>query len=86
MSGDGFVHIHEEVSQPRPAFENRWDAGRALAAFIAPPPDPDALVLGLPRGGIPVGVSLADAFACPLDTLIVCKLPIPTHPEWDSAR
>ena len=43
-------------------FRNRQDAGRLLAADLAVYADrPDVLVLALPRGGVPVGVEVAEA-------------------------
>ncbi len=75
------VHIEREVQGPHPAFADRREGGEALARFVAPEPDADAVVLGLPRGGIPVGAALARARGCALDTLVVRKLPIPASPE-----
>jgi putative phosphoribosyl transferase len=64
----------------RPFFENRVDAGNHLARSYSGPRD-RALVLGIPRGGIPVGYSLARAIGGHLDTIVVRKLPIPHNPE-----
>lgn len=75
------IHLGKEVVRGRPVFHDRRDAGKALARFVAPDPDPDAVVLGLPRGGVPVGVELAGALQCPLDVVVVRKLPIPSSPE-----
>jgi putative phosphoribosyl transferase len=60
---------------------DRADAGRALAGWIDPLPDPDAVVFALPRGGIPVGRPLADLLGCELRPALVRKLPIPSNPE-----
>ncbi len=42
----------------------------------------DAIVLALPRGGVPVGFEVAMALALPLDVLLVHKLGLPGHPEY----
>ena len=57
-------NVRERVSWPYPAFENRFDAGRRLVEWIGPIRDTEALVFGLPRGGIPVGRPLAEAVEC----------------------
>lgn len=44
--------------------------------------DPDAVVLALPRGGVPVGAALAQALGLPLEPLIVRKLGVPHWPEY----
>ncbi len=75
------LHIRTTVTWPRAAYADRLDAGRTLAEWIAPALDPRALVLALPRGGIPVGRPLADALGCEMRPVLVRKLPIPTSPE-----
>lgn len=63
-------------------YEDRTDAGRALAAELKQEPDTaDALVLGLPRGGVPVAAEVAHALDAPLDIVVVRKLGFPGHPE-----
>jgi len=64
------------------AFADRRDAGRALGARLAAESPPgDVLVLGLPRGGVPVAREVADALGAPLDVLVVRKLGVPGHEE-----
>jgi putative phosphoribosyl transferase len=75
------LHIGRHVAGPMVLFEDRGDAGDALARWIHPHPDPDAVVFALPRGGIPVGRPLADALGCELLPALVRKLPIPSDPE-----
>lgn len=64
-------------------FVDRRDAGRTLARLLADHRDrPDVVVLGLPRGGVPVAFEVARALQAPLDVLIVRKLGIPGHEEY----
>jgi putative phosphoribosyl transferase len=64
-------------------FRNRIDAGRQLAAALAKYANrPDVIVLGLPRGGIPVAAEVARALHVPLDVFVVRKLGVPGHEEY----
>ena len=65
-------------------FADRTDAGRRLARRLAADPRlsaEDVVVLGLPRGGVPVAAEVARALGAPLDVLIVRKLGHPYQPE-----
>ncbi len=63
-------------------FQDRRDAGRQLAAKLASyAGDPSVLVLGLPRGGVPVAYEVARALHAPLDVFVVRKLGVPGHRE-----
>ena len=62
-------------------FDNRADAGRKLAAAIGPRTD-NPVVLGLPRGGVPVAYELARRLQAPLDILLVRKVGAPGYPEF----
>jgi putative phosphoribosyl transferase len=63
-------------------FLDRRDAGRQLAAqFSAYADDPGVLVLGLPRGGVPVAYEVALALHAPLEVFVVRKLGVPGHRE-----
>jgi putative phosphoribosyl transferase len=65
-----------------PPFENRSDAGRRLVpALSAYAEDPEAVALGLPRGGVPVAAEVAQALGVPLDLYVVRKLGVPGHGE-----
>ena len=59
-------------------YRDRADAGRRLAQALAARPSDQAdappLVLGLPRGGVPVAYEVARALEAPLDVLVVRKL------------
>lgn len=63
-------------------FEDRIDAGRQLAWALRKYADrPDVVVLGLPRGGVPVAYEVARALHAPLDIMVVRKLGVPGHEE-----
>ncbi|MBH8565976.1 phosphoribosyltransferase [Nostoc sp. CENA67] len=63
-------------------FRNRTEAGKLLAARLAEYANrPDVLVLGLPRGGVPVAFEVAKALNAPLDVCLVRKLGVPGHKE-----
>lgn len=63
-------------------FYDRAAAGRALGALLASYRGrEDVLVLGLPRGGVPVAAEVADTLQAPLDAMIVRKLGAPGQPE-----
>jgi putative phosphoribosyl transferase len=63
-------------------FRNREDAGRQLAARLdAYQNRPDVVVLGLPRGGVPVAYEVAHHLAAPLDVFVVRKLGLPGQSE-----
>ena len=70
-------------------FQDRTEAGLYLAPMVfsrlAHPSSPrgveSALVLGLPRGGVPVAAVVAEALGVPLDVLVVRKIGVPWQPE-----
>src|SRR6201987_4825726 len=63
-------------------FANRREAGKELAKQLrAYANRPDVLVLGLPRGGVPVGFEVARALGAPLDVCLVRKLGVPGYEE-----
>lgn len=64
-------------------FQDRTEAGRVLADRLAAyAGQPDAMVLALPRGGVPVAFEIAEALKLPLDIVLVRKLGLPGHEEF----
>ena len=64
-------------------FRDRHDAGRHLAEIVAHADRSglETVVLGLPRGGVPVAFEVANRLGVPLDALVVRKLGVPFQPE-----
>lgn len=63
-------------------FRNRREAGQVLASLLAGySVRSDVVVLGLPRGGVPVAYEIAMALHVPLDVMVVRKLGVPGHEE-----
>ena len=62
-------------------FADRADAGRQLAARLGHLRGEPVVVLGLPRGGVPVALEVARALGAPLDVIVVRKLGVPFQPE-----
>jgi putative phosphoribosyl transferase len=65
----------------RGIFADRADAGQQLAALLVHLEGERAVVLGLPRGGVPVAREVAVALGAPLDVIVVRKLGVPAQPE-----
>ena len=62
-------------------FRDRRDAGRQLAEKLTHLRDDRPVVVGLPRGGVPVAFEVARALDAPLDVIVVRKLGVPFQPE-----
>jgi putative phosphoribosyl transferase len=63
-------------------FSDRRDAGRRLAERLLDLRAQSPIVLGLPRGGVPVAAEVAHALGAPLDVLVVRKIGAPWQPEF----
>lgn len=63
-------------------FKNRVDAGEQLAKLISDEYQINTVVLALPRGGIPLAVSIANKISAPLDIILSKKIGHPLHPEF----
>ena len=62
-------------------FEDRRAAGRALVPELRRCDLDNPIILGLPRGGVPLAYEIAVALRAPLDTIVVRKLGVPSQPE-----
>ena len=71
------VYVPEEVR-----FRDRHDAGRRLAALLGDLREEHPLVVGIPRGGVPVAAEVASALGAPLDVAVVRKIGAPRNPEF----
>jgi predicted phosphoribosyltransferase len=63
-------------------FSDRTEAGRLLARALHAAMTPDALVLGIPRGGVIVAAEVARLLALDLDIVVVRKIGAPNDPEY----
>jgi len=63
-------------------FADRRDAGRRLAALLADLRYENPVVVGIPRGGMPVAAEVARALEAPLDLVVVRKVGAPENPEY----
>src|SRR5690606_15096319 len=64
-----------------PMFQDREEAGRALARRLAGIDPQSSVVLALPRGGVPVARAVCDATGAPLDLILVRKVGVPGQKE-----
>ncbi len=64
-------------------FRNRQEAGQRLAAHLGKYANrQDAIVLGVPRGGVPIAFEVARALNLPLNVFVLRKLGVPGHEEF----
>src|ERR1700756_2643325 len=68
------------VTRAQP-FRDRTEAGLLLGERLRGRSAPETVLLGLPRGGVPVAFEVARALGAPLDVLVVRKLGVPFQPE-----
>ncbi len=66
----------------RLGFRDRHDAGRRLAATLEHSRGQHPIVVGIPRGGVPVAAEVARALGAPLDVVVVRKIGAPRNPEY----
>jgi putative phosphoribosyl transferase len=87
LAGDWFTrHLKppeaaDPATQESVVYMNREAAGRMLARRLTSYANTDVVVLGIPRGGVPVAKEVADALGAPLDVIVVRKLGAPGEPE-----
>lgn len=77
----GFREDAEDEEEVVLVFTDRAEAGWLLAVRLAHLRDQRPVVLGLPRGGMPVAYQVARALDAPLEVLVVRKLGVPSQPE-----
>jgi putative phosphoribosyl transferase len=70
-------HLHEEMR----IFQNRTDAGKILAEMLSTFIDSNALILGIPAGGVPVASVIADHLGLEMDVAVVSKITLPWNTE-----
>lgn len=63
-------------------FRDRRDAGRRLAGLLERYRPQDPVVVGIPRGGVPVAAEVARSLGAPLDVIVARKLGAPNNPEY----
>jgi len=71
-------------AREKPIFDNRYDAGRQLAAKLLEyraPSNGKTVVLAIPNGGVPVGLEVALALEADFDLVVARKIPLPLNPE-----
>lgn len=73
--------LEEKPLIQTPLFKDRKEAGEVLAASLAAYRDKDALVLGIPRGGVPVAAAVAQALNAEMDIIVARKLGSPVSAE-----
>lgn len=62
-------------------FDNRDDAARQIIPLLKGYKNDDAIVLAVPRGGVPIGYTIAMAYQFPLDIILTKKIGFPGNPE-----
>ncbi|MFO7965840.1 MAG: phosphoribosyltransferase family protein [Desulfobacterales bacterium] len=77
----GNVHEIEKYHNVVRIFADRVHAGKLLGEMLQPVYGAEDLVMAIPAGGVPVGMTVARMLGCPFDMVIVRKLKIPGNPE-----
>jgi putative phosphoribosyl transferase len=76
----GGIHERPDLKNRVEVFKDRTHAGNILGNMIAPYPLEDGIVLGIPAGGVPVGLAVAAMLELPFDVAVVSKITMP----WDT--
>lgn len=72
---------YPELRDARFVFRDRAEGGRTLATLLERFRRGTAVVLGIPSGGVPVGLVVAEELELPFDVVIARKIPLPAEPE-----
>ena len=70
-----------ELREQTDVFENRTHAGHILAQMIDAADTQDAIILGIPAGGVPVGAAMAEKLGIDFDVAVVSKITLPWNTE-----
>ena len=81
VRAEGFEILHRE-GRGQMLFANRVDAGQKLAARLEYLRGEDVVVLGLPRGGVPVALEVAQALDAPLTSSLFASSGCHSNPSW----
>ncbi len=81
-TNNSVVFLPEAGSLDRVLFRDRIEAGKKLGAALRDLRDSDAIVLGIPRGGVVVASEVAEALQAPLDVIVTRKISPPGEPEY----
>jgi putative phosphoribosyl transferase len=76
------VHDPQPPAPRAVGFRDRRDAGRKLAGLLEHVRSEQPVVVGIPRGGVPVAAEVAHALHAPLDVAVVRKIGAPQNPEY----
>jgi putative phosphoribosyl transferase len=74
-------HDHAGTSDMHTLFEDRSEAGRRLAKRLGQFHNTSAVILAIPRGGVPVAAAAAKRLQLEWNVIVARKLPIPSNPE-----
>ncbi len=79
----GEIHIDHDLAERRYVFTDRTHAGLVVARMLSEwrGRADEAVVLAIPAGGVPVGLTIARALGLPFDLLFIRKLHFPDNPE-----
>lgn len=77
------IYTLEELRNKSQVFQDRFDAGKILAGMLQGQykSRDDVIALAIPSGGVPVGLEVSKRLGCPMDLIIVRKIPLPDNPE-----
>lgn len=77
------LHLHDipELREQTGVFRDRAHAGQVLAEMLKEWKGGNGVVFGIPSGGVPVAVAVAEALALPLDAAVVSKILLPWNTE-----
>ncbi len=81
MFAAGYRPISAPMTEFKPIFSDRADAGRQLASRLQTLELPNPVVYALPRGGVPLAVEVAKLLKAPVELVLVRKIGAPGHPE-----